>query len=61
MEKEVKKLITSVESLLKLINNGDLIRNTSKDSNFAYYTKQTFRITNTLSNVLNSLKKIKNY
>jgi len=57
--KKPKEFIKSVEDLLELIEEGDLVRNTDKDYDFIKFMNRASRITKVLSQVKNNLNKIK--
>lgn len=58
-EIEFRMFIESVEDLLKLIDDGVLVRDTSGDNDFIYFTNQATRIVKVLGSVQNNLEKIK--
>ena len=57
--KKPKEFIKSVEDLLELIEEGDLVRNTDNDYDFIKFMNQALKITKVLSQVKNNLNKIK--
>ena len=50
------ELIKSITNLLKLIEDGDLVRDISKDNDFMYFTKQAARISTALIDINKSLE-----
>lgn len=59
MTNEISELVVSVEKLLKLIDDNDLVRDISRDSDFGFFVKQGVRINNTLVRVQQNLKVVK--
>ena len=55
-----KEFIESVENLLKLIDEGVLVRDISKDNDFSCYAQQGLRIVKVLSDITRNLEKAKN-
>ena len=56
---DIKKHIESVEHLLALIDEGVLVRDTSKDDDFKYFLNQGLEISQTIREVQISLDKLK--
>ena len=51
------ELLEALQDVLKLIENGDLVRDTSKDDDVMYFFKQGARITSALTNSKKAINK----
>jgi hypothetical protein len=56
---DIKKHIKSVERLLSLIEDGILVRNTSRDDDFKYFMEQGLKIAQTIQEVQVSLDELR--
>jgi hypothetical protein len=56
---ENERLIKAVDNLLDLIEEGVLVRDTSHDDDFSYYTKQGLHIVDVLADVTQAIKEVK--
>jgi len=59
LKKQNAELLEACEGVLELIDEGILVRDTSKDDDFSYFTKQGLRITKYLLKAKQAIKKAK--
>lgn len=51
------EMLEALKALYDLIDDGDLVRNISRDENFEYFTRQGIRITHAIALMKSSIEK----
>ena len=59
MNDNEKFLLNALKAIMKLIDDGDLVRDISHDEDFGYFLRQSIRIQNALYIAKESIKQIK--
>jgi len=53
------EMLEALETVYSLINDGDLVRDISRDNDFMYFTNQAIRINNAIVSINEAIKKAK--